>query len=453
MERSRLAQLRAKKHWSLQHAAVLLEVDITTLNRWEHGKASPRQYNIEKLCEVYGCSEGELGLLHEMSTVEVPVAPPLFDITNESQSFLANDLTMRLLPLAFVPLSYQNTQREVTKLLEEHTMNSDPITRREAVRRLATLPIAMLKLNALTPTLGHPPEAVLTQCTTGIIACWHLRKGKELHLASSAVSAYIPTLKEIVTTSTQHRKNAADLLVQCYLLKSTLMRHVESSNDAIACARLAETYSEVAEDPVLQVLSIRTLASTHYYANHWGPALRAAEKAEYVQGKAKGIPPIVKSYVYAGLATYQAQHGQREALTSLKHAHTAFFAQTVDNDTPIWIDHNLANLLLNDGTTHFHLGMFKKALDSFDQVKSTPTRSTLIGVEAVISQVLAEVSRDDEPRDMDFCIILWQQGMKEALALQSEQRFIEAVQAYTAMRAAWPGEARINALREGIAHW
>ncbi len=105
MERSRLAQLRAKKHWSLQHAAVLLEVDVTTLNRWEHGKASPRQYNIEKLCEVYGCSEGELGLLHEMSTVEVPVAPPLFDITNESQSFLANDLTMRLLPLAFVPVN------------------------------------------------------------------------------------------------------------------------------------------------------------------------------------------------------------------------------------------------------------------------------------------------------------------------------------------------------------
>ena len=254
-------------------------------------------------------------------------------------------------------------------------------------------------------------------------------------------------------TSTQHRKNAADLLVQCYLLKSTLMRHVESSNDAIAYARLAETYSEVAEDSVLQVLSLRTLASTYYYANHWEPALRAAEKAEYVQGKAKGIPPIVKSYIYAGLATYQAQHGQREALISLKHAHTAFFAQAVDHDTPIWIDHNLANLLLNDGTTHFHLGMFKKALDSFDQVKSTPTSSTLIGVEAVISQVLAEVSRDDEPRDMDFCITLWQQGMKEAIALQSEQRFIEAVQAYTAMRAAWPGEARINALREGIAHW
>ena len=117
MERS-LARLRAKKHWSLQHAATLLEVDASTLNRWENGKTLPRGYSVEKLCTVYGCSEEELGLACSTSS-QVPSLPASPEMMDAVQSFLASDPTVRLLSLAFSPFSCQQRQGEVIKLLEE----------------------------------------------------------------------------------------------------------------------------------------------------------------------------------------------------------------------------------------------------------------------------------------------------------------------------------------------
>ena len=83
------------------------------------------------------------------------------------------------------------------------------MSRREALRRLATLPLLPLHLNALTPTETALPEAVLAHCSAGVVACWYLRKGKQLSFADSTVSAYIPTLKAIVASSSHYRKEAA----------------------------------------------------------------------------------------------------------------------------------------------------------------------------------------------------------------------------------------------------
>ncbi len=125
-ERS-LGRLRAKKHWSLQHAATLLEVDASTLNRWEHGKSFPRGHSVEKLCRVYECSEEELGLPNTNSP-QVPFSPPALELTTAAQSFLVSDPTMRLLSLAFSPLDAHPMQGEVIKLLEGYPMNTDALS-------------------------------------------------------------------------------------------------------------------------------------------------------------------------------------------------------------------------------------------------------------------------------------------------------------------------------------
>ncbi len=404
MERS-LAQLRAKKHWSLQHAATLLEVDASTLNRWEHGKTLPRGYSIEKLCTVYGCSEEELGLQCINPSQVPPSPPPLPDMTDAAQSFLASDPTMRLLSLAFSPFSCHQRQWEVIKLLEEQSMNIDPMSRREALRRLATLPLLTLHLNALTPTETALPEAVLAHCSAGVVACWYLRKGKELSFADSTVSAYIPTLKAIVASSSHYRKEAADVLVQCYLLKAVLSWNVTTPLDGMGYTQQAEMYSQIAEKPLLQVAALRAQAAALCYANQWGQALQAGLQAKQVLESTPKelIPPLARSYVYAGVATYQAYHQQKQdALTSLKKAHATFFTQTEDEEVPLWIDHSVGNLLLNDGLTHAHLGLYKSAVDSFGQIDKSYAQDETIPfgcrVEIQIEQVIAEVSRDDQQR-------------------------------------------------------
>ena len=222
--------------------------------------------------------------------------------------------------------------------------------------RCAAFPRSALSLNIQS-------GEILAQCAAGITACWYLRPGKELALASSAVTSYIPTLKSIATESTSQGKTAADLLVQCLLLKSYLARHVEGSNEAIYYAQQAEKYGEIAGNTLHRVLSLRTLASAHDYANRRELALQVAEKAQYLLEHAQGapIPKMVYSYVYAGIATYQAHNGRKEqAFTALNKAHSTFFLQTVDEQVPIWVNHSHANLLLNDGMTHFHLGFQMK---------------------------------------------------------------------------------------------
>jgi transcriptional regulator with XRE-family HTH domain len=456
-ERS-LGRLRAKKHWSLQHAATLLEVDASTLNRWEHGKTFPRGHSVEKLCRVYECSEEELGLPNTTSS-QVSFSPPALERTTVAQSFLVSDPTMRLLSLAFSPLDTHMMQWEVIKLLEGYPMNTDALTRREALRRLATLPMITLHLNAFIPTQNALPEAVLSQCSAGVVACWYLRKGKELSFAESTVSTYLPTLREIVASSSQHRKAAADVLVQCYLLKAALSWHITSPMDGIKYTQQAEAYSQIAESPLLQVAALRSQAAVFCYANQWGQALHAGLQAKQILERTPKdlIPPLARSYVYAGVATYQAYHQHKQdAFTSLKKAHATFFEQSGDDVVPLWIDHNIGNLLMNDGLTHSHLGLYESAVDSFAQIEQRATNDATITfdgtIEAAIEQTLAEVSRDDG-RDMEKCIRLWTQGMKGATSIQSNKLYTDALITYTAMKAAWPGESRIKELREYTTHW
>jgi tetratricopeptide (TPR) repeat protein len=340
-------------------------------------------------------------------------------------------------------------------------MNPDELlSRRDALRMLAALPIEMYGLSAFKPVLKCPPEEILVQCAAGITACWQLRRGKELTFAASVVSQYLPTLQEIARSARNvQRIGAADLLSQCYLLKSLLAVHLgESTAASLHYATLAEQYGERAGSIVLQIVALRAQANAHDYADHWEQASQAAQKAQYLLeiNKEAPVPPLIVSYVYSGLANYQGHMGKtQDALRTLGRAHAAFFAQPGNSAPPIWIDHDQGNLLLHDGLAHYYLGLQKQAIDSFAQISALPrtARKETTHGEALIDQVLAEIQREDQPRDRNFCITLWTQGMQQAAQMRSEERYNEALAAYTAMRAAWPGESRIKELRDLAVHW
>jgi len=458
VERARLAQARYKKHWTLEEASERVGVDVNTLHKWEKGKATPRASNIQRLCEVYDCSAEALGLEVEMQQSRAVLSPKATRRVSEPVAFLTSDPTMRLLQLARTSRSYREMQREFNAILEDTAMNTDPMSRRDAICRLALFPLVTWKLSPHFVNSSHAAEDILTGCKAGVIACWELFNGKELATVSGAISSYIPTLQHLATaaSSLRHRKEAAELLIQCLLLKAPLAWNLENTQDAILYAQEAEQYSQLADAPMLfQVLALRAQAAAHYYANHWKQALSAAEQAKNVLETAQGslIPPVVRSYVYAGLATYQSRNGQKqEALRSLGKAHAAFFAQPPDEPSPIWIHHSKANLILHDGMAHLHVGMQKEALDSFAQIHQTSS-SEVIRVESFINQVVAEVNRDDGLRDMEWCIDHWVQGIEGAKQLRSEQRFDEAITAYATMRAIWPGEHHIKELQAYITHW
>jgi hypothetical protein len=315
----------------------------------------------------------------------------------------------------------------------------------------------MYGLSLLMPVSIRSPEGLLAQCAAGITACWYLRKGKDLAFAANVITRYIPTLEEIAATGTgSQRKDAAELLVQCLLLQSTLSWHL-GTNNAVSSAQSAEKYAQSAENMLLRVVTLRTQAAAYSYMNRWDLALQVAEKAKYLLETERGAPimQLVHSYVYAGLATYQSYYKDRgkDAFASLKKAHVSFHnAQATNEVLPVWIDHNQANLVLNDGMTHYHLGLYTQARESFAQTRGIQ-QDDAGRIEILIDEVMTELDRDDQLRDMDWCIATWTQSIEQAKSLQSDQWFYEAVSAYKTMHAVWPHEQRVKGLRDYIAHW
>ncbi len=467
MERAQLSAARHKKHWSLEEAAERLGVDKATLQRWEKGKSMPQAVNLRKLCEVYEMTAWELGLEDEHPVVTQNTT--LADQGNDAlAAFRQQDLTMRFMRSIWnwpkQNARYHELQTLIALELEDNTsMNHDElVSRRDALRRLALLPIEVCGLSALIAVMKRPVEEILTQCASGIMACWYLRQGRELAFANDAVSKYIPILQEITqSAASSHRKAAAGLLAQCFLLKTSIANHIDAvgSNIALHYAQQAEGYSEMAGSLQLQILAVRMQANAYDYAERWKQALVAAEKAKYLietNKRTHPTPPFIASFIYAGLANYQGHNGHKQdALRSLGDAYTMFFTQASEKAASDWfpINHSQANLLLHNGLIHFYLGDFKEACVSFVKIRNVQEMPQTTRIEALIDQVLAELQREDAPRDMDSCIDCWTQGMQGAIVMQSERWFNEARTAYMAMRAAWPAEKRIKDLREHVVHW
>lgn len=454
MERALLLSARHKRHWSLEEAASRIGVDRATLMRWEKGKSMPQPMHIRKLCEVYQATAQELGLMED----SLPLVGAPEQESEALASFRKQDLTARLLHIIFCchHARYRELQGLLTLELEDSRMTDDQMNRRDALRRLALLPVELCSLSALIPVVSRPNEEILTHCAAGVTACWHLRKGRDLAFADEAVSKYLPTLSALATSASvsSQRTAAADLLVQSLLLKTVLAWHLATPSQAIGYAKQAEHYSAALREsnPTMQILALRTLAAAYCYDQQWDQALRSGEKARYaLETATMPISGVVQSYVYAGLATYQSYHQQDTALLSLKKAHTTFFAHADATPTPIWVDHNIGNLLDNDALTHFHLGRYQQADDSFSQIESKAAHDATISLScrmtAMIEHALAEVDRDDQPRDLDACLCMLTQGVEGARSLQSTRILSSAGQLYRSMRAAWPNEARVKDLR------
>lgn len=467
MERARLSAARIENGWSQEYVASCLGVDRMTVQRWEQNRTTPQPYHLERLCKLFGKTAIELGLVEEHLVVRQH-APEQEEATEDAYtSFRTAHFLLRLWHIVCNwPMNnarYHELQESLLLELEDHNSmtRDEPMSRRDTLRLLVAMPIEICSLSAVKVVIKRPIEEILTQCAAGITACWDLRKGKDFAFIFDAVEKYLPTLKEIARVApTLQSKAAAELLAQCFLLKAVLSWNVTTPADGIRYAQQAETYSKMIEQPLLQVIALRMQAASLCYTNQWEQALHTARQAKYVLDTTPKelIPPIAHSYVYAGLATYQAYHGQKQdALTSLKKAHATFFEQSSTEKVPLWIDHSIGNLLLNDGLAHTHLGIFAGAIASFEQIQMGHANDMTIPlgcrVEALIEQATVEVSRDDQPRDMDKCITLWIQGIEGAKSLQSNKKFGDALMAHAAMRAVWPSEPRIKELRAYVTHW
>jgi transcriptional regulator with XRE-family HTH domain len=483
-ERPQLVAARRRLHLSQEEVAERLGVSKVTVHRWEKEGGIPQPIHLRELCTLFGVSARELGFTAQElgfeETAEDGESGAQEQVEKQEDAlavFRRECLTARLLGMTWNwprnDARYHPLQAAIIAELEENMdiTPDDFVSRRDAVRLMALVPIDILGLSRTGAVFksAYSHEDILIHCAAGIVACWYLRRGKDLVFADQAVTEYLPTLKAIVKCSPEtQRKAAADLLAQALLLKTALSWAITTPQDGIGYAQQAEYYASIAGSRLLRVAALRAKAAALSYANRWGQALQAAEQAKCLleeKQKASVLQPaeapisyMVSSYVYSGLAVYQAYHGRKDdALLSLRKAKATFFERPANEETPILTDHHVGNLLENEGEAHMHLGKYRQALDSLEQIDEKYADDATINltcrINSLINQVLTEANRDDKPRRMDFCVERWKQAIEGAKEVKSNKLFDEAVQAYTAMRGAWPAEQEVKDLRGRIVHW
>ncbi len=323
-KRLKLVEARARKDWTLQEAAEWIGCAPNTLNRWELGTMNPSAYYRTRLSTAYGMTKAELGLEDE----EISALPEY--ASSSALARLRADFTMYLMALALAEYdTCWQVQDVLIRAIEEVTMNSSDEVRRqqrEAVQRLAMLP--MLNLNRGQ----RSAEEILNTCAAGLTACGYLAisNREDMQLAASMIATYLPLLQAITIDSSKHQKAAAALLSQSLQIKSKIGYHLEGVRQATFYAEQAVQWAKKSQHKTIVIMAQRELLGAYEWTSlqHRAQTLTIVEETQQAMEIKRGaqVAPLIQSWVYTGLAKYQALNKQENAMkASLEKAEETFF--------------------------------------------------------------------------------------------------------------------------------
>jgi transcriptional regulator with XRE-family HTH domain len=451
MERTKLIQARTRKHWTQKEAAGHLGVSVRAYSEWERGEAMPRASSMQLLCDTFRLTSEELD----------------FDVKSDSSvayshknisAFITCDLSSCLLTLAFTaPQAYGEVQAKVSSILEEFdAMNIDPMTRREALKRLAAL--SVMSFPASLFDVRQSPEATLTQCAASIAACQELGRGKEasdLALAFEGAAAAIQRLLPLIRDSSRHRKASVILAAQAARLQQVLAGHLESPEAAIRHAQQAVLYGKESGDIQEYLMTLEALAWSYEAAPRYSKqALQTMEQAAVIlQEQRTQVPLYIHGQIYSTLAVMQAKNGQSSD-TALRLAEKNAF---VDQRYALFIDDPTYTLTINEAEVFSHHGNYNNALDALSQIVDSTTFSpkrsfSERGYIRTLSNMTL-VSLKTKTKDLERSTHLWRVTMQRAKTLKSERRFDEMMFAYHLMDTLWGDDTRVKELRPLTTHW
>jgi DNA-binding SARP family transcriptional activator len=343
--------------------------------------------------------------------------------------------------------------RGLDALKSQYSLEAYTLSRRSFLIALAALPTALLLSSKQEYKLVLDLEELLPQCAASVTACWHLSGGSHLDTIAPIIDSYIPTLVAVMKYAPSYREVAADLVAQCYFLKTILAWHVEGLAPAEMYCSQAMQYSTIAKNTNLQLTALNQHALILYYGKQFQKALAKSEEAEatFQHASHEHIFPIVQGRVYMYLAALQAQQARGNAEQTLELARKAFALQVaVAEPVPLYADCGEAPLFLWEGLTHYHLSHRDSAhaesaltsLRKFGQLQSSTNIPERFRLECLTNRTLAAI-QCDEMEEAVACLAAGKQG---ARALESRQRNAEVVYAYQTMLERWPKEECVQAL-------
>lgn len=479
-----LIAARERLHLSQAEAAAHLRVGLATYQRWELGKRKPQPRHLRNLCELFDLSpgSGKPGAWLIPSGAEMTADEHseryyggfpriiLEESINDQElpALLATRLTARLWSLALGPRATASEKRAAIRraIKESDSMHTNdknyPITRREAMGALATLPLVTfgLALPGREVTTARAGE-LLSYCTASLEACWELyQRGEaaDLLLGFQCSSRYLAALEHISQTATRHQKEALHLATQYALLKTLLSRHCTGNVATAQYAQEAIALSQETCDVPLQLSAYTKLTWTYLYEKNDRQALAAAQDAQVAlesfeqQPDGEPLPPGVRGGVYSALALAQARNG-------LSSDRALAMAMERDPGTEVhaYMDFTRASMLLEAGWVYCAQDRHAKTMEVLEQRVDPQTFlprasgvSEIGRVETMNLMALSSLKARD--RDLEHTIHFWQAAVQGAKVLHSDVLFALARTTYEHLAVVWPGEARVRELRDHLTY-
>ena len=332
---------------------------------------------------------------------------------------------------------------------QQHPTDELILSRRDALVMIAGLPLSLLLKVQQEPMTALFADDFLAQCAASITACWHLMRGSQLSVVEEVLSSYLPMLTNLVQASSKYRKAAASLATQGYRLNGILALHRNNFRARDVCFQQAVQYSEIAENPSLQVSALISLA---YHNQDPRKATQIYQRGLIYKNE---ISSLLLSRLYVELAVVYAQQGQeQEALRYLSLAQEVYPEHPEADPSFLYAEFSLSSMVLEKGLTLLALGQHyphgrypQQAWEMFTQIE-TPrpvllvperTRLEIINYQAKTALTLSDLD--------EFCDYL-EKGAMGAKALGSEKRRGEAIEVYKEARSIWPNEPRVKELAD-----
>jgi transcriptional regulator with XRE-family HTH domain len=465
-KRTKLVAARASKHWTLCQASDKIGCAANTLSRWELGTLDPSPYYRQRLCLIYEKSADELGL-------EEAIARSLHSsIDGAAQAYVDANPTARLLSqISLSDVAPVEVQRLLENIIEEY-INSDYEQKglngyQEVIHIVAMNPI----ISHLHENLSRSIASALNQYAAAITACNYLRNSsyEDINLVSTLITTYIPALRTIAGNAPRQQKTTLELLAQALQMKAIVASMLEGmeqgivyGEEALKCAR------ESGNQTLLAILLRSQFADYEFglveYPERRRKAHRVIEEIYSLLQQKHGpaIPPLIQSWLYTGLAKYQALcHQKSETAYSINMAEEKFIVSSETERSPRNINYSHSYMLRHRAITYAYQGRQDKCFEFFGE--------QLVDVHNAFAPKLPMVPRNrlgilsemtfatlyvpHTLKDKELSIALWKTHVEETKRLRDETYYAEARVAYQVMRGIWSDDEEILALRDLLVRW
>ncbi len=452
--RKQLRQARINRGWTLEQAAESIDVHPNTLSLWERGDQAISDKFQNRLCKIYGITIEDL---KDESEKQFLISS-LFDM------YVQSNLTMYLISLALAPYqSYKDLQKSISQALKEHVHT--PATQREALRNLV-----LLALTSSNSRLSN--DILLNVCAAGIIACGYVSNSEwdaswfynDMSLVLAGVESYEAVLQPLIKQA-RYRRHATSLLSLGLQIKSRASSNLLGMKQAIVDSERAVEYARESRNRTMIVMAVRALTADLEDGITEQPgrrekALQLAEEAlDLIEhGSGSPVPDFIVSWLFTGLAKYQALHNrEQDMLTALSKADETFPISAM-KATPGHISYSYAHLLRHRAITYAYFGKQDEAYkifqnlidDSFQSLVSMPTRMRI----GTLSEYLfTTLYLPPHLKDKERSIALWKVAWQETSELRSESYFDEARLTYQIMRGIWSDDTDVLDLRDLLVNW